>query len=185
MGLSLMATPIDGLMRVDCTSYRDDRGAFTRLFCADTLAPVLGERRIVQINQSRTRAVGAVRGLHFQHFPYAEMKLVRCMRGRVWDVVVDLRRESPSFLRWHAEELSADNQRMLVIPEGCAHGFQVLETGSEMLYLHTEFYRPDAEGGLRHDDPALAIAWPLEALDLSQRDRQHPLLTPDFLGLAP
>ena len=74
---------------------------------------------------------------------------------------------------------------MLVIPEGCAHGFQVLETGSEMLYLHTEFYRPGAEGGLRHDDPALAIAWPLEALDLSQRDRQHPLLTPDFLGLAP
>ncbi|MDH4581052.1 dTDP-4-keto-6-deoxy-D-glucose epimerase [Pseudomonas sp. BN415] len=185
MGLSLAATPIDGLMRVDCTSHRDDRGAFTRLFCADTLSPVLGERRVVQINQSRTRAVGAVRGLHFQHFPHAEMKLVRCTRGRVWDVVVDLRRGSPSFLRWHAEELSAGNQRMLVIPEGCAHGFQVLEADSEMLYLHTEFYRPEAEGGLRHDDPTLAIAWPLAALDLSQRDRQHPLLTPDFIGLAP
>ncbi|MDE3740138.1 MULTISPECIES: dTDP-4-dehydrorhamnose 3,5-epimerase [Pseudomonas] len=185
MGLNLATTPIDGLVRVDCPSHRDERGAFTRLFCADSLAPLLGERRIVQINQSRTCAVGAVRGLHFQHFPHAEMKLVRCTRGRVWDVVVDLRRGSPSFLRWHAEELSAENQRMLVIPEGCAHGFQVLETDSELLYLHTEFYRPDAEGGLRHDDPALAIAWPLEARDLSQRDRQHPFLTPDFIGLAP
>ncbi|MNR26125.1 dTDP-4-dehydrorhamnose 3,5-epimerase [compost metagenome] len=149
------------------------------------MAPLLGERRIVQVNQSRTCAVGAVRGLHFQHFPHAEMKLVRCIRGAVWDLVVDLRRGSPSFLRWHAEHLSAENQRMLVIPEGCAHGFQVMVADSEMLYLHTAFYRPDAEGGLRHDDPALAIDWPLPALDLSQRDRQHPLLTPDFIGLSP
>jgi dTDP-4-dehydrorhamnose 3,5-epimerase len=185
MGLSMTATSIDGLVRVDCDSHRDERGAFTRLFCAETLAPLLGDRRIVQVNQSRTCAVGAVRGLHFQHFPHAEMKLVRCIRGAVWDVVVDLRRGSPSFLRWHAEHLSAENQRMLVIPEGCAHGFQVMVADSEMLYLHTEFYRPDAEGGLRHDDSALAIDWPLPPLDLSQRDRQHPLLTPDFIGLSP
>ncbi|WP_252273075.1 dTDP-4-dehydrorhamnose 3,5-epimerase [Pseudomonas subflava] len=185
MGLTVSVTPIDGLMRVDCDSYRDERGAFTRLFCADELAPLLGERHIVQVNQSITRQVGAVRGLHFQHFPHAEMKLVRCLRGQVWDVAVDLRRDSPTFLHWHAEQLSAENRRMLVIPEGCAHGFQVLEQDSELLYLHTAFYRPDAEGGVRHDDPALAIEWPLPVQDLSTRDRQHPPITPKFNGLAP
>ncbi len=185
MGLTVSATSIDGLMRVDCDAHRDERGAFTRLFCADELAPLLGERRIVQINQSLTRQVGAVRGLHFQHFPRAEMKLVRCIRGRIWDVVVDLRRGSSSFLCWHAETLSAENRRLLVIPEGCAHGFQVLEEDSEMLYLHTEFYCPDAEGGVCHDDPALAIEWPLPVRDLSARDRKHPSLTSDFIGLAP
>lgn len=185
MGLTASATPIDGLLCVDCDSHRDERGAFTRLFCASELAPLLGERRIVQINQSLTRQAGAVRGLHFQHFPHAEMKLVRCIRGQVWDVVVDLRRDSATFLRWHAEVLSAENWRLLVIPEGCAHGFQVLEEDSEMLYLHTEFYRPEAEGGVCHDDPALAIDWPLPAQDLSARDRQHPPITLDFNGLAP
>ncbi|WP_341782145.1 dTDP-4-dehydrorhamnose 3,5-epimerase family protein [Ectopseudomonas mendocina] len=185
MGLKANPTAIDGLLCVDCDSHRDERGAFTRLFCVDELGPMLGGRSIVQINQSLTRQVGAVRGLHFQHFPHAEMKLVRCIRGQVWDVVVDLRRGSPTFLNWHAERLSADNRRMLVIPEGCAHGFQVLEADSGMLYLHTEFYRPDAEDGVRHDDPALAIDWPLPVRDLSARDRQHPLITPDFIGLAP
>ncbi|WP_080890568.1 dTDP-4-dehydrorhamnose 3,5-epimerase [Stutzerimonas stutzeri] len=185
MGLIPVATPIDDLLCVKCDSRRDERGSFTRLFCAEALASLLGERRIVQVNQSVTRQVGALRGLHFQHFPHAEMKLVRCIRGQVWDVVVDLRRNSSTFLCWHAERLSAENQRMLVIPEGCAHGFQVLEEDSEMLYLHTEFYRPDAEGGVRHDDPALAIDWPLPARDMSARDQQHPLITSDFIGLAP
>lgn len=185
MGLNASRTALDGVLRVDADPRRDERGAFTRLFCATELAPLLGERRIVQINLSLTRQAGAVRGLHFQHPPHAEMKLVRCVRGRVWDVVVDLRRESPTFLRWHGELLSAANQRMLVIPEGCAHGFQVLEEDSELLYLHTEFYRPEAEGGVRHDDPALAVDWPLPVLDLSARDRQHPLITSDFIGLAP
>lgn len=185
MGLTPVATPVDDLLRVECDSRKEERGSFTRLFCAEALASLLGERRIVQVNQSVTRQVGAVRGLHFQHFPHAEMKLVRCIRGQVWDVVVDLRRNSSTFLCWHAERLSAENQRMLVIPEGCAHGFQVLEEDSEMLYLHTEFYRPDAEGGVRYDDPALAIDWPLPVGDLSARDRQHPLITADFIGLAP
>ncbi|OLU32685.1 dTDP-4-dehydrorhamnose 3,5-epimerase [Pseudomonas sp. PA15(2017)] len=184
MGLTASATPIEGLLRVDCDSHRDERGAFTRLFCASELAPLLGERRIVQINQSLTRQAGAVRGLHFQHFPYAEMKLVRCIRGQVWDVVADLRRDSPTFLLWHAEVLSEENRRLLVIPEGCAHGFQVLEEDSEMLYLHTEFYRPEAESGVCHDDPALTIDWPLPVRDLSARDRRHPPITMDFRGLA-
>lgn len=184
MGLTARVTPIAGLLCVDCSTYADERGAFTRLFCAEELAAVLGERRIVQVNQSITRQVGAVRGLHFQHFPHAEMKLVRCIRGQVWDVVVDLRRGSATFLHWHAERLSAENRRMLVIPEGCAHGFQVLEEDSEMLYLHTEFYVPSAEGGIRHDDAALSIRWPLPVTDLSVRDQQHPAISADFIGLA-
>jgi len=168
---------------VESEPYTDHRGAFARLFCERTLAAVIGERHIVQINHSRTTAVGAVRGMHFQHPPHAEMKLVRCLRGRVWDVVVDLRAGSPTFLRWHAEELSAESSHMLVVPEGCAHGFQVLEADSELLYLHTTFYTPAAEGALRFDDPTLGIAWPLQVTDLSERDKNHALLTHDFAGL--
>ncbi|WP_443190548.1 dTDP-4-dehydrorhamnose 3,5-epimerase [Pseudomonas indica] len=183
--MNLFATPLEGVIRVETRSHGDERGAFTRLFCTEALAACLGERHIVQINQSRTRYAGTVRGMHYQRPPHAEMKLVRCLRGRVWDVVVDLRRESPTFLRWHAEELSADNQAMLVIPEGCAHGFQALEDHSEMLYLHTAAYQPGAEGGVRPDDPRLAITWPLPLGEMSPRDRSHPLLTPDFVGIQP
>jgi dTDP-4-dehydrorhamnose 3,5-epimerase len=111
------------------------------------------------------------------------MKFVRCLRGRVWDVAVDLRAGSPTFLQWHAVELDPGTARMLVIPEGCAHGFQALEADSELLYLHTAAYAPEAEGGIRYDDPRLDIAWPKPASDLSERDRRHPLLTHDFAGL--
>jgi dTDP-4-dehydrorhamnose 3,5-epimerase len=112
------------------------------------------------------------------------MKLVRCLRGRVWDVAVDLRAGSPTFLQWHAQELAQDDAQMLVIPEGFAHGFQALEPGSELLYLHTAFYHQPSEGGLRHDDPRLAIAWPLPPQDLSRRDLAHPLLSAHFTGVA-
>src|SRR5262249_48876555 len=135
-------TELPGVSIVDSTPFKDHRGAFARLFCERELASIIGERRIVQINHSRTATRGAVRGLHYQRPPDAEMKLVRCLKGRVWDVAVDLRRGSPTFLRWHAEELSAANGRMIAIPEGCAHGFQVLEPDSELLYLHTAFYNP-------------------------------------------
>ena len=175
---------LPGVMVATGNPHADARGSFERLFCARELAGVLEGRHIVQINHSRTAAVGAIRGLHFQRPPHAEMKLVRCLRGRVWDVAVDLRADSPTFLRWHAEELSPDNHRMLVIPEGCAHGFQVLAPDSELLYLHTAYYTPEAEGGVRHDDPALGIRWPLPVTDLSPRDHSHPLIG-DSLGRAP
>lgn len=162
----------------------DERGAFSRFFCAHDLDSVIGNRHIVQINHSRTASVGAVRGLHFQQPPHAEMKLVRCLRGRVWDVAVDIRAASPTFLHWHAEELSAENGLMLVVPEGCAHGFQVLDPASELLYLHTAFYVPAAEGGLACNDPALGISWPLPIGEISDRDRNHPLIRPGFPGLA-
>ena len=112
------------------------------------------------------------------------MKLIRCLRGRVWDVAVDLRAGSPTFLHWHAEELAGGDARMVVIPEGFAHGFQTLEAESELLYLHTAAYHQPAEGGLRYDDPRLAIAWPLPPHDLSRRDVSHPLLDDDFTGIT-
>lgn len=185
MGLQMKITPtaLPGVSVVDTQPFRDHRGAFTRLFCEQELAPILGGRHIVQINHSRTTSVGAVRGMHYQSAPHAEMKLVRCLRGRVWDVAVDLRAGSPTFMQWHAQELSHDNARMLVIPEGCAHGFQALDPDSELLYLHTAFYASDAEKGVAHDDPRLAIEWKLPVVDLSARDQQHPRLPIDFPGL--
>jgi len=182
--MNLLTTSIDGVIVAETTRFRDHRGAFARLFCEDALTSVLGNRHIVQINHSKTSQVGAVRGMHYQHAPHAEMKMVRCLKGKVWDVAVDLRRDSPTFLRWHAEELSDGNDRMLMIPEGCAHGFQVLEAESELLYLHTAFYAPESEGGVRHDDPALDISWPLDVTDLSERDQAHPLIDKDFCGVA-
>jgi len=121
--------------------------------------------------------------LHFQYAPFAEMKLVRCLRGRVFDVAVDLRARSGTFLSWHAEELSKDNYQMMVIPEGCAHGFQVLEPDSELLYLHTAPYAPSSEGGVAFDDSRLAINWPLPPTDISKRDRGFPYIASDFTGL--
>jgi len=182
--MNLRPTPIAGLMVAETTRICDHRGAFARLFCEQELAEAMGERHIVQINHSRTSQVGAVRGMHFQHAPVAEMKLVRCLKGRVFDVAVDLRRDSESFLKWYAVELSADNNLMMVIPEGFAHGFQVLEPESELLYLHTAFYTPELEGGVRFNDPGLAISWPLEVTDVSDRDSNHPLIGNDFSGVV-
>ena len=182
--MNVTETSIPGVFVVESSSFSDHRGAFSRLFCGDELGEVLGERKIVQINYSRTKKKGAIRGLHYQKAPFAEMKLVRCLRGRVWDVVVDVRSESPTFLQWHAEELSSENSKMIVIPEGCAHGFQVIESESELLYLHTEYYTPNAECGLRFDDPLLNIAWPLLVEDISERDSKHPLLDIEFSGIS-
>lgn len=181
--MKLLSTPIEGLWVAHMQEIDDHRGAFARWFCEQALHPAIGERRIVQVNHSRTTSVGAVRGMHFQHSPHTEMKMVRCIRGRVWDVTVDLRSGSSTFLRWHAQELTPENGCMMLIPEGCAHGFQVLQAESELLYLHTAFYVPDAEGGVRHDDPRLAISWPVPVTDLSARDGGHPLLPHDFSGL--
>lgn len=177
-------TSIEGVSVIETTAFEDHRGSFARFFCADDLATILGSRRIVQINHSRTSKTGAVRGIHFQHPPNAEMKLVRCLRGRVFDVALDLRKNSPTFLQWHAEELDPCTAKMLVIPEGCAHGFQALQEESEMLYLHTHFYHPESEGGLRPTDPALGINWPLPVEDLSVRDNNHPLITSTYTGVS-
>lgn len=181
--MKLQATPIDGVMIAETEGFFDQRGAFSRLFCEKDLASVLGQRHIVQINHSRTNQTGAVRGMHYQRAPHAEMKLVRCLKGRVWDVAVDLRKDSATFLQWHAVELTAENALMMIVPEGCAHGFQVLEEQSELLYLHTASYAPESEGGVRHDDSQLGITWPIGVTDISERDRAHPFINLDFCGV--
>ena len=138
----------------------DERGFLERVYCADELADVLGTRSIVQINRTLTRTRGTVRGMHFQKAPFAELKVVTCLRGAVFDVAVDLRKGSPTFLASHAEILSADNFRSMVIPEGFAHGFQAITDDVELLYLHTARYEQSAEGGLRPTDPRLSIVSP-------------------------
>ncbi len=183
MNLEITALPIPGAYEVKSRIFRDHRGEFARLFCAKELAEIQGDRPIVQINHSLTRAVGAVRGLHFQHPPAAEAKWVRCLSGRVFDVMVDLRRGSPTFLSWHAVELSAAAANAVFIPEGCAHGFQVLQPESMLLYLHSAPYAPEHEGGVRWDDPRIGIDWPMPVKDISERDRNHPLLAVDFEGI--
>jgi dTDP-4-dehydrorhamnose 3,5-epimerase len=184
VGMIIHLTPIADLVVAESKSFKDERGAFARLFCEEELASAIPGRKIVQINHSCTQGIGAVRGLHFQHAPHEEMKLVRCLKGKVWDVAVDLRPQSPSYKCWYAQELSPQNAYMMVIPEGFAHGFQVLEAGSELLYLHTAFYKPESEGGVRHDDPELGIAWPLPVTDISARDSSHALIDSCFRGIV-
>jgi dTDP-4-dehydrorhamnose 3,5-epimerase len=182
--MKIHPTPMADLVVAESQAFKDERGAFARFFCEQELSSVIGQRKIVQINHSCTQAVGAVRGFHFQHTPHAEMKLIRCLKGKVWDVAVDLRPQSPSYKRWYAKELSPQNAHMMVIPEGFAHGFQVLEAGSELLYLHTAFYKPESEGGVRHDDPALGITWPLPVSDISVRDSSHAYIDSGFRGIV-
>ena len=176
--------PISGICLATSRVIGDARGEFARLFDLELLSEVHGARPILQINRSITRQPGTVRGLHYQTAPALEAKWVRCLRGRVLDVAVDLRRGSHTFLQHFAIELSPDTAQALFIPEGCAHGFQVLEQDSELLYLHTARYDPAHEGGLRCDDPALDIAWPLPITGLSQRDANHPLISATFEGIA-
>jgi dTDP-4-dehydrorhamnose 3,5-epimerase len=182
--MKLSESPIEGVWIAESAVHQDDRGAFSRLFCADEEKAILGDRKIVQINHSLTQAIGAVRGMHYQEPPLAEMKIVRCLRGRVLDVAVDLRKGSPTFLKWTALELTPMSRLAFIIPEGCAHGFQVLEANSELLYLHTAFYTPGAEGAVRYDDPAIGIVWPLPPTDLSERDTSHPYLDIRFEGIS-
>lgn len=181
--MNILQSSINGLTVVETTPFEDERGAFARLYCEQELRDLIGSRRIQQINYSRTARVGAVRGLHYQSYPHAEMKLVRCIKGGVWDVAVDLRFQSPTFLKWYAEELTPTNNRMMVIPEGFAHGFQVLKPDSEIIYIHTAFYSPNSEGGMRHDDPMIGIEWPITVTDLSKRDAEQPFIDSNFQGV--
>lgn len=181
--MNISLTDLQDVSIIENPPFEDHRGSFSRLFCKNDLAGVIGNREVLQVNYSCTSKVGTIRGLHYQLPPNSEFKMVRCLRGRVWDVVVDLRNGSPTFLQWHAEELTPENGRMLVIPEGCAHGFQVLEAESELLYLHTAYYSPSSEGGIRFDEPRLEIRWPLPVVDVSERDLCHQLMLPDYSGI--
>lgn len=175
--------PLAGLKLVRRKRLGDQRGFLSRIFCSAELAAVGWQKPVAQINHTFTAKRGTVRGLHFQHPPCAEMKLVNCIRGEVWDVAVDLRASSLTYLQWHAQILSADNGQAMLIPEGFAHGFQALTDDVEMLYCHSVAYSAAAEAGLNFRDERLAIMWPLPVSDVSVRDAGHPLIANGFEGV--
>lgn len=180
----MLDTPLGGLRLVVRKPVGDHRGYLERLYCVDEFAPLFAGKPIAQVNRSLTRTRGSVRGMHFQRPPHAEAKLVACLAGSVFDVAVDLRPTSPTFLHWHGELLTAGNHRGMLIPEGFAHGFQALEDDCQLLYLHSARYEPGHEGGLHPQDPALAIAWPEPVAELSARDAGQPFLDAGFAGVA-
>jgi len=172
----IIRTPLEGLMLLRRRRMGDERGWLERLFCAEELKDAGWSWPVTQMNRTLTARKGSVRGMHFQHPPHEEAKLVTCLRGEVLDVAVDLRENSPTFRRWHGEILSDGNAASLLIPPGFAHGFQTLTDNVEMLYVHSAAYAPEAEDGVRADDPTIAIAWPLDITERSERDRNFPLL---------
>jgi dTDP-4-dehydrorhamnose 3,5-epimerase len=183
--LRLTPTRLPDLTVIERTPVADERGVFERLFCVGELAAANIAMSVVQANRTMTIRKGAVRGMHFQHPPHAETKIVACLTGKIFDVAVDLRRGSPTFLRWHGEELSCDNHKSLLIPAGFAHGLQTLSDDCQLLYFHSTAYAAEAEDGLNPLDPRLGIAWPLPIAEMSQRDAHHPALMDDFKGIDP
>jgi dTDP-4-dehydrorhamnose 3,5-epimerase len=178
-------TPIPGLWLLSRHPLADQRGLFERLYCAEELRAWGHPGVVAQANRSVTRRAGTVRGMHLQLPPVGDWKVIACLRGAVHDVVVDLRKGSPTFLRWHAVQLTEQSPCSLLVPPGCAHGFQVLHSEAEMHYLHSHPYVPDSEAGVRADDPRLAIVWPLPISERSPRDAAHPLLAADYKGIIP
>jgi dTDP-4-dehydrorhamnose 3,5-epimerase len=180
----VLKSPLADLLLIDRRIVSDDRGYLDRIYGADELLGVVGgSLSVAQINHTLTAMRGTVRGMHFQMPPRAETKLVTCLRGEVFDVAVDLRRSSPTFLRWYGERLTGESHRTMLIPMGFAHGFQSLTDGCEMLYVHSAVYDPASEGGLHPLDPRLAITWPQQIARISARDASHPMLADDFRGL--
>ncbi len=182
--MRFLDTPLAGLTLIQTDPRRDARGRFVRLFCTREFSALGRDLRFAQVNLSATVGRGTVRGLHYQNPPAAEAKLIRCLKGAVFDVAVDLRHGSPTFLRWHAVELDEQGEHEIFIPEGFAHGFQTLTEDVELLYHHTAPYTPELEGGLRFDDRRLAIQWPLPAVNVSSRDQALALVSDGFQGIA-
>ena len=182
--LTTTPTTLAGVAVIQREPIRDERGWLERMYDDAELAGALGPRHIVQVNHTLTRSKGTVRGLHLQVQPSAEVKIVSCLRGAIFDVAVDLRRGSSSFLHWHGETLSEENHRSLLIPEGFAHGFQSLVEDCEVLYFHTSAYDPDNERGIDPRDPLVGISWPLPLGQVSDRDRSHPPLEAHFDGIV-
>ena len=178
MKSEIVTTSINDLIEIHSQPFTDTRGFFLNAFREQesTFQKSWGGRSISQVNISHTKDVGVVRGLHYQKEPHSEAKLVRCLKGRVWDVAVDLRHQSPTYGQWHAIELSYELGNALLIPEGFAHGFQVLQPCSELLYLHSSHWVKESETGIRFNNPSLAINWPLPAEGISDRDLSLPFL---------
>jgi dTDP-4-dehydrorhamnose 3,5-epimerase len=167
-------TQLAGVRLIDLEPARDERGFFARTFCIEEFAGQGLETRFVQHSLSSTARAGSVRGMHIQRPPNQEVKLLHCVKGAIHDVLVDLRPDSPTYLRWEGYELTAENRRQLYVPAGLAHGFQTLAPDTEVAYLISAFHAPAAAAGIRHDDPAFAMRWPLPVADVSAKDRSWP-----------
>lgn len=181
---SILPSSISGLSVIERRQLKDDRGYFERMFCQDSLNVILAGRCVRQINRSVTSDIGVVRGLHFQYPPHSEIKIITCVKGAVWDVAVDLRRGSPTFLQHHAFALSEEARQSVLIPEGFAHGFQALSPDCELIYIHTADYHSESEAGLNALDPRLGIDWPKPVTLRSEKDVGHPLMSDDFQGVV-
>ena len=167
-------TPLKGAFVVEPEIIKDERGFFARTFCREEFTSRGLNPNVAQCNISFNSKKGTLRGMHYQAEPYAEVKLVRCTKGAIYDVIIDLRADSPTFKKWFAVELAAKDCKMLYIPEIFAHGFQTLEENTEVFYQMSEFYRPEYAGGVRWDDPAFGIEWPTGPRIIADKDRNHP-----------
>lgn len=168
--------PLKGAYIINLEKNKDHRGFFARLYCNEEFKKNGLNYNFVQMNNSFSRKKGTVRGLHFQRPPKAETKIMRCFRGAAWDVIVDIRSDSPTYGKWHGVELNEENRTMIYVPIGFAHGFQTLTDDVEQLYVHSEFYNQEHQGGLRYNDQAVAIEWPLPVTEISFRDKSYPFL---------
>jgi dTDP-4-dehydrorhamnose 3,5-epimerase len=175
-------TTLKGAYVVSLQLLTDARGGFARTFCKKEFQQINHQKEFVQLNHSYNTFKGTVRGMHFQLPPYQEIKLIRCIKGAVIDVIVDLRENSPTFLQHVSVELSAENKKMIYVPENFAHGFQTLEDDTELIYHHTQFYTPQADTGIRFNDPLLKINWPLEPVMVSEKDKNYKLIDHTFKG---
>jgi dTDP-4-dehydrorhamnose 3,5-epimerase len=176
------ATPLEGAFIIDVEPFTDDRGFFTRFFCENEFRQHDLVSSFLQANHSGTDKAGTVRGMHMQNAPWGETKLVKCIKGRIFDVIVDVRATSPTFLQWFGAELSAENKKMMYVPKGFAHGFQTLEDNSDIMYLVSQVYNKDAELPLRYNDPAIGIQWPLPVTVISEKDANAALCNENFKG---
>lgn len=177
-------TTLSGSYVIDLNPLQDERGWFIRTYCKEEFQKINHTKEWVQVNHSFTKQKGCIRGLHFQMSPFAEVKLVRCIAGALFDVIVDIRKNSPTFLKWFSIELSAANKKMIYIPKGFAHGFQTLTNDTELIYHHSEFYNPSVEAGIKYDEPRLEIEWKLPVTIISDRDKKYNFLTEEFQGIS-
>lgn len=180
--LEFIPTPLAGAYIIHSNAFEDERGSFSRIFCKEELAEIF-EGDILQINHSVTFKKGSFRGFHFQYPPFCEEKIVKCIKGSIIDIIIDIRKDSKTFLKSHQEVLSSENNNMLFIPKGFAHGFQTLEEDTELLYFHSEQYNPKNEGALSFKDPNLMIHLPLEVSEISPKDLEHPFMDNNFVGV--
>ena len=174
---------LKGAYILQLDSFIDPRGRFTRLFCKSEFSNMGHNKEILQINHSLTKKKGSIRGMHFQYPPYSEIKIIKCVKGSVFDVIVDIRTNSPTFLKWHGEILSSKNNKMIYIPEGFAHGFQTLEDDCELLYFHTAIYDPPSEKRIKYNDPLINVKWPLNITHISEKDKIANFLDKNFRGI--